>query len=82
MKELLERLKAPMNAFWKKTVAILLTISLLLSGVSEVIQPMLHDALIPEDWKPVLRIIYAMGYFGALMGMLTKKDSSDDTPAQ
>lgn len=82
MKELLERLTAPLNAFWKKMVATLLAISVILSGISEVLQPMLHDELIPEEWKPVLRIIYAMGYFGAFIGMLTKKDPSDDQPAQ
>lgn len=82
MKELLERLKAPLNAFWKKMLYRLLAISSLAFALSELVQPHLNSEYLPEEAKEVMRYIYVAGLFGSMLVTLTKKDPSDDQPVQ
>lgn len=77
MKELVERFKAPLNDFWKRAVKILLTVSGILTMLSEFVQPIINDDLVPEEYKPYLRMVYMFGYGGAFIALLTKKDSSE-----
>ena len=78
MKELLERLRAPMNRFWLRMRNLLLTLAAVLQMLGEFVLPMLNDGYVPEEYKPVLRAIYVAGYFGAFLAMLTKADPMDD----
>lgn len=61
---------------------LLMTLSTILVAVGEFAQPILHDDLIPENYKEIVRYLYIAGYFGSLLATLTVADPKalDDEP--
>lgn len=75
LKELWLRLKAPLNTFWRRMRLFLITVSALSLTVTEVLQPWLGNAYLPEWALNILQHAYMFGAFGLILTQLTVPDA-------
>ena len=77
MKELLLRLKEPLNTFWKRALIIFGTIAAFAVSVTEVLPFFLHDELVPDEWRTSVRIVYGIAAGISIAAKLTVKNTEE-----
>jgi len=76
MYELYLRWKEPMNTFWRRMMHVLGALGTLCAFVTDFLPNILHDDMVPEEWKAYLRPVYSALLFGAVLAKLTAKDTT------
>lgn len=73
MKELLERLKEPLNEFWHKVLIVFGTIATLAVSVTELLPTILNDEFVPDEYKTPVRMVYSVFLGISIAAKLTRK---------
>jgi hypothetical protein len=73
MKELLERLKEPVNLFWKRMLVIFGSIATLAIAITDILPTVLNDEFVPEEYKTPVRMVYSVFLGISIAAKLTRK---------
>lgn len=77
MKEILLRLRLPLNTFWKNVRAFLVVVSAISIALTEAVTPFLGNSYLPEWAMNILEHVYMFGAFGIMITQLTVKDTNE-----